>query len=106
MWLRPGRTSPGTCQAFMGCRPAGRERQDRGRTERSWSVWLVLRTKSELARTNSISLAEPNLDVNSKTGFRPNVSSRPSSRGQRIGLSPGSLRQAVDRNIVKEQENM
>src|SRR5438874_3722381 len=61
MWLRPGRTSPGTCQAFMGCRPAGRERQGAGHTARSCSVWLCLSTKSGLAPTNSISLAEPNL---------------------------------------------
>jgi hypothetical protein len=36
---RPGRTSPGTCQGFMGCRPAGRERQDAGHTARSCFVW-------------------------------------------------------------------
>src|SRR6266566_928650 len=36
---RPGRTSPGTCQGFMGCRPVGRERQDAGRTARSCFVW-------------------------------------------------------------------
>src|SRR5712675_3226717 len=39
MWLRPGRTSPGTCQGFMGFRPAGRERQDAGHTARSCFVW-------------------------------------------------------------------
>src|SRR5260370_784041 len=36
---RPGRTSPGTCQGFMGCRPVGRERQDAGHTARSCFVW-------------------------------------------------------------------
>src|SRR5258707_995712 len=36
---RPGRTSPATCQAFMGCRPVGRERQDAGHTARSCFVW-------------------------------------------------------------------
>jgi hypothetical protein len=36
---RPGRTSPGTCQEFMGCRPVGRERQDAGHTARSCFVW-------------------------------------------------------------------
>jgi hypothetical protein len=36
---RPGRTSPGTCQGFMGCRPAGWERQDAGHTARSCFVW-------------------------------------------------------------------
>src|SRR2546426_9381507 len=36
---RPGRTSPGTCQGFMGCRPVGREREDAGHTARSCFVW-------------------------------------------------------------------
>ena len=36
---RPGRTSPGTCQGFMGCRRVGRERQDAGHTARSCFVW-------------------------------------------------------------------
>src|SRR5438270_13830682 len=36
---RPGRTSPETCQGFMGCRPVGRERQDAGHTARSCFVW-------------------------------------------------------------------
>src|SRR6201988_186763 len=36
---RPGRTSPGTCQRFMECRPVGRERQDAGHTARSCFVW-------------------------------------------------------------------
>jgi NADPH:quinone reductase-like Zn-dependent oxidoreductase len=36
---RPGRTSPGTCQAFMGCRPVGWEPQDAGHTARSCFVW-------------------------------------------------------------------
>src|SRR5258706_12464594 len=40
---RPGRTSPGTCQGFMGCRPVGRERQDAGHTARSCSVWPSVR---------------------------------------------------------------
>ena len=36
---RPRRTSPGTCQGFMGCRPVGRERQDAGHTAKSCFVW-------------------------------------------------------------------
>src|SRR6516165_10155975 len=36
---RPGRTSPGTCQGFMGCRPVVRERQDASHTARSCFVW-------------------------------------------------------------------
>src|ERR1700676_2287979 len=36
---RPGRTSPRTCQGFMGCRPVGRERQNAGHTARSCFVW-------------------------------------------------------------------
>src|SRR5258706_4544583 len=36
---RPGRTSLGTCQGFMGCCPVGRERQDAGHTARSCFVW-------------------------------------------------------------------
>src|SRR5436190_9422877 len=36
---RPGRTSPGTCQWFMGCRPMGREPQDAGHTARLCFVW-------------------------------------------------------------------
>src|SRR5438046_2722463 len=36
---KPGRTSPGTCQGFMGCRPMSRERQDAGHTARSCFVW-------------------------------------------------------------------
>jgi NADPH:quinone reductase-like Zn-dependent oxidoreductase len=35
----PGRTSPGTCQGFMGCRPVGRERQDTTHTARSCFAW-------------------------------------------------------------------
>jgi hypothetical protein len=38
----PGRTSPGTCQRFMGCRPVGRERQDASHTARSCFVWPKL----------------------------------------------------------------
>src|ERR1700733_1660330 len=36
---RPGRTSPGTCQEFMGHPPVGRRRQVAGRTARSCFVW-------------------------------------------------------------------
>ena len=35
MWPRPGRTSPGTCQGFMGCRPWVQEWQETSRTARS-----------------------------------------------------------------------
>jgi NADPH:quinone reductase-like Zn-dependent oxidoreductase len=35
---RPGRTSPGTCQGFTGCRPARREWPDAGLTARSCYV--------------------------------------------------------------------
>ena len=38
MWPRHGRTSPETCQGFMGCRLRGRE-QNAGHTERSCFVW-------------------------------------------------------------------
>ena len=38
-WPRPGRTSPGACQGFMGC-PMGRKRQDASHTARSCFVWL------------------------------------------------------------------
>ena len=44
--------------------------------------------KSGVAPTNSISLAEPNMAVNSKTGFRPNAISRPSSRAERMESEP------------------
>ncbi len=36
---RPGRTSPRTCQGFMGCRPVSREQQDASHTARSCFVW-------------------------------------------------------------------
>src|ERR1700736_1361187 len=45
MWPRPGRTSRGTCQGFMGCRPVGRERQDAGHTARSCFVWPSVRQR-------------------------------------------------------------
>src|SRR6266536_581377 len=36
---RPGRTSPGTYQGFMGCRPVGRARQNASHTARSCFGW-------------------------------------------------------------------
>jgi NADPH:quinone reductase-like Zn-dependent oxidoreductase len=48
----PGRTSPGTCQRFMGCRPVSRERQDGGHTARSCFVWPSVRRR-KYGRTNS-----------------------------------------------------
>ncbi len=66
----------GNHHQFMKCRPLGPERQDAGHTARSCFVSPCLSTKSEVARTNFISLAGHNLAVNWKTGFRPNVSSR------------------------------
>ena len=72
----------------MGCRPVSRERQDAGHTARSCFVWPRVSTKSGLAPTNFFSLAGHNLAVNWKIGSRPNVSSRLSSRAERIASEP------------------
>src|SRR4029077_18973650 len=56
---RPGRTSPGTCQRFMECRPVGRERQDAGHTARSCFVWprdRALRDLSAARGTTRLSI--------------------------------------------------
>lgn len=106
MWPRPGRTSPGTCHGFMGCRPMGRDRQDAGHTARSCSVWPGVTKKSGVAPTNFISFAGHNLAVNWKTGFRPKVSSRRSSRAERIESEPSVASQLVDRNHRQGAKNM
>src|SRR5258708_5956987 len=59
---RPGRTSPGTCQAFMGCRPVGRKRQDAGHTARSCFVW-----PRHLQRVSSSSIATEGSDMTHQT---------------------------------------
>src|SRR5258707_1638470 len=44
---RPGRTSPGTCLGFMGCRPVRRERQDDCHMARSCFVWASVKTAED-----------------------------------------------------------
>src|SRR5258705_6204789 len=56
---RPGRTSPATCQRFMGCRPMGREQQCVGHTGRSCFVWPrhLQRSWDDEAKLNGSSAA-------------------------------------------------
>src|SRR6476661_9170268 len=78
---RPGRTSPRTCQGYMGCRPVGRERQDAGHTARSCFVWpneAFEMAPKVLAGIVNLGRTEPrNLDdfsdviwINSRSGQR------------------------------------